>query len=242
MSTRLTLALPSKGRLMEDCIAALGSAGLDVAKAHSTRGYRGMIEGRPEIDVNFVSASEIAQLLRQGEVHLGITGEDLMREASTEVDQRVSFLAKLGFGHADVVVAVPACWLDVRTLADIEPMAMRFRRQHGHRVRVATKYLTLTRQYFSRAGITSYRIVESLGATEGAPAAGLAELIVDITSTGATLKANGLKILDDGVLLRSEANLIESKTAPWTPALRALAHEIARALLRRANQSASGKV
>ena len=149
-----------------------------------------------------------------------------MREATTEVDARVSFLARLDFGHADVVVAVPACWLDVRTLADIEPMAMRFRRQHGHRLRVATKYLNLTRQYFARAGITSYRIVESLGATEGTPAAGLAELIVDITSTGATLKANGLKIPDDGVLLHSEANLIKSTAAPWTPDLSAIASAI----------------
>ena len=227
MNNRLILALPSKGRLMDECIETLGKAGLKVAKAHAMRGYRGVVEGRTDIEVHFVSASEIAQLLRNGEVHLGITGEDLMREASTEVDARVSFLAKLGFGHADVVVAVPACWLDVRTLADLEPMAMRFRRQHGHRVRVATKYLTLTRQYFSRAGIASYRIVESFGATEGTPAAGLAELIVDITSTGATLKANGLKVLDDGVLLKSQANLIQSKTASWTPELTKLAAEIA---------------
>ena len=225
-ATRLTLALPSKGRLMEDCVENFARAGYSISKAHSMRGYRGMIEGRPEIDVNFVSASEIAQLLRQGDVHLGITGEDLMRESTTEVDARVSFLRKLGFGHADVVVAVPACWLDVRCLADLEPMAMRFRRQHGHRIRVATKYLNLTRLYFARAGVTSYRIVESLGATEGTPAAALAELIVDITSTGATLKANGLKILDDGVLLKSEANLIASKSAAWTSELEAIAAEI----------------
>jgi ATP phosphoribosyltransferase len=230
MSDKLTLAVPSKGRLMDDCLAKLAGAGFKISKNASARDYRGTVAGRPEIDVHFVSASEIASRLRQGEVHLGVTGEDLMREAAADIDTRVRFLAKLGFGHADVVVAVPAGWLDVRTLSDMEPMAMRFRRQHGHRVRVATKYLNLTRHYFARAGIASYRIVESHGATEGTPASGLAELIVDITSTGETLRANGLKILDDGVLLKSEANLIASKAATWTPALDALAMDISRAV------------
>lgn len=232
MSEKLALALPSKGRLMDECLATLASAGYRVNKSSSTRDYRGTIEGRPDIEVRFVSASEIAQLLRLGDVHLGVTGEDLMREATSEVDARVDFAAKLGFGHADVVVAVPACWLDVRTLADVEPMAMRFRRRHGHRIRVATKYLNLTREHFARAGVISYRIVESLGATEGSPAAGLAELVVDITSTGATLQANGLKVLGDGILLKSEANLIRSKTAPWTPATALLGTELIEAVSR----------
>jgi len=222
--------LPSKGRLMDNCLERLAKAGFAVSKTHAARGYQGAVDGHPEIDVHFVSASEIAQRLRQGDIHLGITGEDLMREATTEVDARVSFQAKLGFGQADVVVAVPAFWLDVRTLSDLEPMAMQFRRRHGHRVRVATKYLNLTRHYFARSGVTNYRIVESHGATEGTPAAGLAELIVDITSTGATLKANGLKVLDDGVLLASEANLIKSKSATWTPQLTAIATELSSAL------------
>jgi ATP phosphoribosyltransferase len=153
-----------------------------------------------------------------------------MREATDETMTRVRYLAKLGFGHADVVIAVPACWLDVRALADVEPMAMRFRRQHGHRIRVATKYMNLTRHHFSRAGIASYRIVESHGATEGTPAAGLAELVVDITSTGETLRANGLKVLSDGVLLQSEANLISANAATWSPALKAAADDMARRL------------
>jgi ATP phosphoribosyltransferase len=230
MTDRLTLALPSKGRLMDSCLETLAKAGFVVSKNNTARDYRGTVQGRGDIEIHFVSASEIAQLLRQGDIHLGVTGEDLMREATAEVDHRVSFANKLGFGHADVVVAVPACWLDVRNLADLEPMAMRFRRQHGRRIRVATKYLNLTRHYFARAGVISYRIVESLGATEGAPAAGLAELIVDITSTGATLRANGLKVLTDGVLLKSEANLIRSKSAKWTPELDAAAVGITRAV------------
>ena len=137
-----------------------------------------------------------------------------------------AFLAPCGFGRADVVVAVPACWLDVRRMADLEEMALAFRRMHGRRVRVATKYMNLTRRFFSQKGVTGYRIVESLGATEGAPAAGLAELIVDITTTGATLQANGLKVLDDGVILKSQANLVASKAAPWSPALRRLERQI----------------
>ncbi len=227
MTERLTLAVPSKGRLMESSLAALAAAGMPVTKSTSARDYRGTIADRPDIEIHFVSASEIADRLRRGVVHLGITGEDLMREATADADTRVRFVAKLGFGQADVVIAVPACWLDVRRLSDLEPMAMRFRHQHGHRVRVATKYLHLTRHYFARAGIASYRIVESHGATEGMPASGLAELVVDITSTGETLRANGLKVLEDGVLLRSEANLIAAASAAWSPKLEAVAHDIA---------------
>ena len=138
----------------------------------------------------------------------------------------MAFLKPCGFGHADVVVAVPACWIDVRRMADLEEMAVSFRRIHGRRVRVATKYMNLTRRFFSQKGVTGYRIVESFGATEGAPAAGLAELIVDITTTGTTLHANGLKLLDDGVILKSEANLVASKVASWSPRLRRLERQI----------------
>src|SRR6185436_1443864 len=139
----------------------------------------------------------------------------------------VALLEPCGFGRADVVVAVPAAWIDVERMADLEEMAMSFRRVHGRRVRVATKYMNLTRHFFAHKGVTGYRIVESLGATEGAPAAGLAELIVDITTTGATLRANGLKVLDDGVILKSQANLVSSNAAHWTPELADLERRIA---------------
>jgi ATP phosphoribosyltransferase len=225
---KLILALPSKGRLMEQCSAALGRVGLAITKpAGAARGYKAEIEGLPGVEVNLVSSSEIAQFLRTGAVHLGVTGEDLIRESMADADERVRFVAPLGFGHADVVVAVPDCWLDVRRMADLEQMAVAFRRQHGRRVQVATKYMGLTRRYFSRMGFTGYRIVESLGATEGAPSAGLAELIVDITTTGATLKANGLRVLDDGVILKSQANLMASRAAQWTPELVEIEAQIA---------------
>ncbi len=224
---KLILALPSKGRLMEQCSAALARAGLTVVRTGAARGYKAEIAGFPGIEVNLVSSSEIAQLLKTGKAHLGVTGEDLIRETMADADARVRFLAPLGFGLADVVVAVPTCWLDVRRMADLEQMSVAFRRLHGRRVRVATKYMSLTRRFFSQMGVTGYRIVESLGATEGTPAAGLAELIVDITTTGATLAANGLKVLDDGVIIKSQANLIASKAAPWTPELAALEGQIA---------------
>jgi ATP phosphoribosyltransferase len=225
--TRLVLALPSKGRLMDQCNAAFAAAGYTVAKSGSARGYKGEIAELPEVEVNFVSSSEIAQFLKAGSIHIGITGEDLIRETMSDADQRVELLVPCGFGRADVVVAVPACWLDVHRMSDLEEMALAFRRAHGRQVRVATKYLNMSRRFFTSHGVTGYRIVESLGATEGAPAAGLAELIVDITTTGSTLQANGLKVLSDGIILQSQANLFASKTAAWTPDLHQLARTIA---------------
>lgn len=216
MSDKLTLAIPSKGRLMEQTTEVFAKAGLVVKKVGHARGYRGEIEGLPGIDVAYVSSSEIAAALKAGSVHLGITGEDLVRESMSDADTRVTFLAPLGFGFADVVVAVPACWIDVRTVGDLEAAARIFRRTHGRWPRAATKYKNLTRQFFTSKGYGDYRIVESLGATEGTPASGTAEFIVDITTTGETLRANGLRILDDGVILKSQANLIAANLAAWT--------------------------
>ncbi len=208
----LTLALPSKGRLKEQAIERFAQAGLDVQLPTDPRSYRGRIEGALPVDVLFLSASEIAQELGQGSVDLGVTGEDLVRENLAGWDQLVSIEARLGFGAADVVVAVPDVWLDVETMADLDDVAADFRHRHGRRLRIATKYWRLTQQFFSQKhGIQVYRIVESLGATEGAPAAGLADVIVDITSTGSTLTANHLRVLSDGVILRSQASLVASK-------------------------------
>ena len=227
MSDRLILALPSKGRLLDQCNATLARAGLTIARTGPLRGYKGEIAELLGVEVTFVSASEIAQFLKSGVAHVGITGEDLIREAMADADQRVEFLIPCGFGHADVVVAVPASWLDVRRMSDLEELAPSYRRTHGRQMRVATKYMNMTRRFFTQRGLTGYRIVESLGATEGAPAAGLADLIVDITTSGATLRANGLKVLDDGLLLRSQAHLIASRSAPWSAELRALADALA---------------
>lgn len=208
----VTLALPSKGRLKEDAIAIFAKAGFPVVQAADDRQYRAHIEGHEEIEVNFLTAAEIASELGTGSIDLGVTGEDLVRETLDDADSRVEIPARLGFGRADVVVAVPDVWLDVVTMSDLDDVAAEFRQRHGRRLRVATKYWRLTQQFFSaQHGIQVYRIVESLGATEGAPAAGSADIIVDITSSGSTLRANNLRILNDGIILESEACLIMSK-------------------------------
>jgi ATP phosphoribosyltransferase len=208
----VTLALPSKGRLKEQATALFGRAELALDLPGDDRKYRARIAGRDDVDVKFLSASEIASELGQGTIDLGITGEDLLRETLADVDRRTEIVARLGFGFADVVVAVPDVWLDVDTMADLDDVAADFRQRHGRRLRIATKYWRLTQQFFSgKHGIQVYRIVESLGATEGAPAAGSADVIVDITTTGSTLRANHLKVLTDGVILKSQASLAMSK-------------------------------
>ncbi|MEP9396947.1 ATP phosphoribosyltransferase [Mesorhizobium sp. KR2-14] len=208
----ITLAIPSKGRLKEQALEVLARSGLAVSLPEDDRKYRARIEGRDDIEVAFLSASEIAGEIGQGSVDLGITGEDLLRENLADWESRAEIVARLGFGHADVVVAVPEVWLDVDTMTDLDDVAADFRQRHGRRLRIATKYWRLTQQFFSQKhGIQVYRIVESLGATEGAPAAGSADVIVDITTTGSTLRANHLKILNDGVILRSQACLVASR-------------------------------
>ena len=210
----ITLAIPSKGRLKEQSLEVLAKAGLAVTLPEDDRKYRARIDGLDNVEVAFLSASEIAGEIGQGAVDLGITGEDLLRENLADWEARAEIVARLGFGHADVVVAVPDIWLDVDSMADLGDVAADFRSRHGRRLAIATKYWRLTQQFFSsKHGIQLYRIVESLGATEGAPAAGQADIIVDITSTGSTLKANHLKILTDGVILRSEACLVRARKA-----------------------------
>ena len=213
MSAPLVIAVPSKGRLQENAEAFFARAGLALVKPRGARDYRGTIAGMPDVEVAYLSASEITAQLAQGTVHLGITGEDLVREMIPDADQRIVLIEGLGFGFANVVVAVPQAWIDVRTMADLDDVATAFRQRHDRKMRVATKYVNLTRDFFARHGIIDYRIVESSGATEGAPAAGTAELIVDITTTGTTLAANALKIVDDGIILRSQANLVASRGA-----------------------------
>ncbi|MBB4008830.1 ATP phosphoribosyltransferase [Allorhizobium taibaishanense] len=207
----ITIGLPSKGRMKDDASAIFARAGLTITAVGNDRSYRGRVEGE-DIEIAYLSASEISREIGNGTVDFGVTGEDLIREGLAEADKKVEIVARLGFGHADVIVAVPEIWLDVDTMADLSDVAQEFRARHGRRLAIATKYWRLTQQFFSRQhGIQLYRIVESLGATEGAPAAGQADIIVDITSTGSTLKANHLKILSDGVILRSEACLVRAR-------------------------------
>jgi ATP phosphoribosyltransferase len=233
----LVVAVPSKGRLQENAAAFFARAGLALTQARGARDYRGGLGGVPDVEVLFLSAAEIVAQLARGGAHIGITGEDLVREEITDADAVVELLTPLGFGHANVVVAVPQAWIDVRTMADLDEVAVDLRTRHGRKMRVATKYVNLTRRFFAERGVADYRIVESLGATEGAPAAGTAEMIVDITTTGATLAANGLKVLDDGVILRSQANLVASRDADWSEDARETARVILDHIAARARAS-----
>lgn len=230
----LIIAVPSKGRLKEQVEGWLSDGGLRLEVTGGARGYMASLKGVSGAQVRLLSASDIAEALDAGEVHLGVTGEDLLRERGEDLDSRVMLLRALGFGRADLVTAVPKSWLDVESMADVEEVAHDYLRRTGRRMRVATKYLTQTRAFFARHGIADYRIAESGGATEGAPAAGSAELVVDITTTGATLEANGLKVLGDGVMLKSQAQLAASLRATWSEAALAQAERLLRIVEARA--------
>jgi ATP phosphoribosyltransferase len=218
MSAPLVVAVPSKGRLQADAQALFARAGLEIESANGSRSYRGRIPDVVNVEVAFLSAPEIAREIGMGAVHAGITGRDQVEETVPDFAHRTELTLPLGFGRCDVVVAVPEPWIDVDTMEDLDDVAADFRPRHGRRLTVATKYVTITRRFFAGHGIADYRIVESLGATEGAPATGAADLIVDITSTGATLRANGLKVLADGVILSSEAHLVASRAIDWSAA------------------------
>jgi len=225
VSASLLVALPSKGRLEANAAAFFAAAGLEVKRHGGSRNYRGGIAGVDDAEIVFLSASEIIKELAAGNVHLGVTGEDLVRERLPQTAGIVQMVTPLGFGHANVVVAVPRAWIDVTEFADLKDVARDFRAKHGRRLAVATKYTSLASRFFADHGLTDYRIVQSLGATEGAPAAGSAEIIVDITSSGSTLAANDLKVPRGCVILQSEANLVASLGADWSkPARHALAH------------------
>lgn len=234
MTEPLIFAVPSKGRLKEQVEEWLVDCGLKLSATGGARGYMAELKGVPGVQVRLLSAGDIAEALDNGEVHLGVTGEDLLRERGGDVDARVLLLRALGFGRADLVVAVPKSWIDVAAMADLEEVAHEHLLRTGRRMRVATKYLVQTRSFFARHGVGDYRITESGGATEGAPAAGSAELVVDITTTGATLVANGLKVLSDGVILRSQAQLTASLRASWSDSQLAVAEQFLRIVEARA--------
>jgi ATP phosphoribosyltransferase len=214
----LILALPSKGRLKDQTEDWLADCGLALTAVGGARGYAARLAGFDDVQVRLASAADIATALAAGDVHLGITGEDLLGELTRPDGGQILFLHAPGFGRADLVVATPRSWIDVATMADLEDVAHRHLARGGRRMRIATKYPAQTRAFFARHGVAEYRLIDSGGATEGAPASGAAEIIVDITTSGATLAANGLKVLTDGVILMSQARLTASLGARWDPA------------------------
>ncbi|WP_300577047.1 ATP phosphoribosyltransferase [Phenylobacterium sp.] len=239
MDAPLIIAVPSKGRLKEQVEAWLADCALKLEAEGGARGYMASLKGLAGAQVRLLSAGDIAEAIDAGEAHLGVTGEDLMRERPGDLAARALLLRPLGFGRADLVVATPKSWLDVETMGDLEEVAHDILARTGRRMRVATKYILQTRAFFARHGLVDYRIVESGGATEGAPAAGAAELVVDITTTGATLEANGLKVLADGVILKSQAHLAASLRADWSDFQLQVAEKLLRLVEARANARTS---
>jgi len=207
------LGVPSKGRLMEKTFDWFRRKGVELGLAGSDREYAGFVQGIDNVELVLLSPGEIPRELAAGRIHLGVTGTDLMREKLGLWEQRVEELSGLGFGQADLVLAVPMAWVDVGTLDDLDAVAAAFRLNHGFRLRIATKYHRLVREYLRDNGVADYQLVDSQGATEGTVKNETAEAIADITSTGNTLRANHLKTLEDGLILRSQATLFRSRSA-----------------------------
>lgn len=206
------IGVPSKGRLMEQTFDWFGARGLRMAKTGSDREYAGVVEGEG-VELVMLAAGEIPRELAAGRVDLGVTGMDMVRDKLADWDRQVCEVAALGFGHADLILAVPAAWVDVETVDDLDAAAAAFRARHGFRLRIATKYHRLVREYLTAQGVADYQLVDSQGATEGTVKNLTAEAIADIASTGATLRANHLKVLRDAVILQSQAVLYQSALA-----------------------------
>ncbi|MEO0912693.1 MAG: ATP phosphoribosyltransferase [Pseudomonadota bacterium] len=210
----LKLGIPSKGRLQADTIDWFAARGITLARTGDGREYAGAVYGVAGVELVLLSAGEIPRELAAGRIHLGVTGQDLVAEYLTAADG-VEPVAEMGFGHADLIVAVPKMWIDVDTMDDLDAAAAAFRAAHGHRLRVATKYHRLVREFFRACGVADYQLVDSQGATEGTVKNRTAEAVADITSTGTTLEANHLKVLQDGLILASQATLFAAQREVW---------------------------
>lgn len=216
----LKLGVPSKGRLMDKTFDWFGQRGITLRKAGSDREYAGAVDGIEGLELVLLSAGEIPRELAAGNIQLGVTGSDLVREKLANWSSRVAELAPMGFGGADLIIAVPQAWVDVHTLDDLDAAAAAFRARHGFRLRIATKYHRLVREFLRDHGVADYQLIDSQGATEGTVKNETAEAIADITSTGETLRANGLRILDDGLIHASQATLFRGRRHDWTDAQR----------------------
>lgn len=219
----LKLGVPSKGRLQADTIAWFAERGITLERTGSDREYAGRVSGVEGVELVLLSAGEIPKELAAGRIHLGVTGLDLIREKLLPWQQKVAVVDQMGFGFADLILAVPKVWVDVNCLEDLDAAAARFRADHGFRLRIATKYHTLVRGFLQNAGVADYQLIDSQGATEGTVKNLTAEAIADITSSGATLEANHLKILSDGLIMKSQATLFASRNADWSDARAVLA-------------------
>ena len=208
---KIKIGLPSKGRLKEEALSFLKSKNLEVVNSFGERNYFFNVKNNKEIDGIFLHAKEIIERINDGTLDIGISGLDLLKELPDAYSKNVKIFKRLNFGFADLVVAIPKDWLDVQNMADLEEVSFEFREKYGRRMRVATKYPNLTESFFLSKGVSQFRVVPSLGATESYPFTGSSELITDISSTGSTLKANNLRIINDGNILKSSACIFISR-------------------------------
>ena len=208
MKNLITIGLPSKGRLKDKSVNYLKERGLKILKSFKERNYFAKIENKPNFSVIFLHAKEIIQRLGDGTLDVGISGLDLLKESEKNLQSKINVEKKLNFGEADLVLAIPDNWIDVQTVADLEEVAFDIRSKRNRRLRVATKYPNLTKNFLFSKGVTQFKLVTSLGATETYPFIGSSEIISDITSTGKTLRDNELRVLKDGVILNSTACLL----------------------------------
>ena len=211
MKDLITIGLPSKGRLKDKAILFFDNKGFKVLQSDKERNYFGTIKNKPNIKIIFLHAKEIIQRLGDGTLDIGVSGLDLLRESDKNLQGKIIFKKKLEFGNANLVVAVPEDWIDVQTVADLEEVSFDLRSKRNSRLRVATKYPNLTNDFLISKGVTQYKIIPSLGATETYPFIGSSEIITDISSTGKTLSDNNLRVLKDGLILESSACLLISK-------------------------------
>ncbi|MEP3295097.1 MAG: ATP phosphoribosyltransferase, partial [Pseudoruegeria sp.] len=217
----IKLGIPSKGRLMDKTFDWFGSRGVGLRRSGGDREYAGAVDGVDGVELILLSAGEIPRELAAGRIHLGVTGTDLVREKLASWENRVAEIEPMGFGHADLIIAVPKLWVDVDTLDDLDAAAAAFRKTHGFRLRIATKYHRLIREFLKEQGVADYQLIDSQGATEGTIKNETAEAVADITSTGETLRANHLKVLSDGLVHKSQATLLKSRKADWNETERA---------------------
>ena len=211
MNSILKIGIPSKGRIRPETLKIFRLKKLTLISERGDRELIGSIKEYPDIKILYLHAREIIQRLGEGTLDLGFSGFDLLKESEIIIQNKINVIKKLDFGKANLVVAIPDPWIDVQTIADLEEIAFEFKEKKKKRLRVATKYPNLTRNFLFSKGVTQFKLIDSLGATEAYPFTGSAELITDITSTGETLKANNLRILKDGEILKSQACIFTSK-------------------------------
>ena len=218
----INIGIPSKGRLRKDVLNIFKKKKLKLVSERGERDLFGSIKNKKNIKVVYLHAREIIQRLGDGSLDLGFSGFDLLKESEINIQNKVNVSKKYNFGKATLVVAIPDEWIDVQTIADLEEIAFEFKDKKKKRLRVGTKYPNLTRDFLFSKGVTQFKLVDSLGATETYPFTGSAEIITDITSTGETLRANNLRILKDGEILKSEACMMISKSASKNRTLQSL--------------------